>query len=111
MKENNAEILTWDIKTIINSIELVKEKLSIQEQKEYEQVKNGIKIKFPLIYYTKNWCTPIPRNQKMLIKGQDERPDINEFYEEIQERENKARKILLNNIKEVERFTGRLGET
>lgn len=94
---NPDEIYRYETKELWAVINLL-EKEEIEEySEELKQIKNGINLKFPIIYIIKGWTTEYPENKRVHIKGHGKENIVN-YYDEIDERNALMRKIILENL-------------
>ena len=61
---------------------------------EILDLKRGILTNVPIIYLLNNWFTPYPITRTVGVTGLG-KYDIQAFYDDVQERENIIRKIIL----------------
>lgn len=95
--ENPDEILEWDTMKLWNAIQQIDEETNGALKKEIDKVRNGIKLKIPIYYITQEWYDIYPTGQSVNIYGHN-KYNINDFMEELQEREKLMRKIIFDNI-------------
>lgn len=94
---------TKELWAIINMLE--KEEIK-EYEKELQQIKNGINMKFPIVYIIRNWINEYPENKRVHIKGHG-KENIIEYYDEIDERNSLMRLIILENIENNDPTTPR----
>lgn len=98
--DNPEQILDWSLEKLWMAFKLeVKE---IQEthpqykeiEEDFELVKNGIKIKYPIQYIIEEWYEMYPGSQSARIKGYGRVP-IKDFIEDKELREEIMQEILI----------------
>ena len=82
-----------------NNLSSIRRRKQYNYTEETEQIKNGIKIKIPIIYLTNEWYEIYPSSRKAKILGYGKIP-LNEFVEEKNMRETLLRKIISEQIDE-----------
>lgn len=101
---NPEEVLTWDIEKLWNTTkQLVNEQ---KYKKELHQIKFGINIEFPIHYIIYEWFELHPVSKKATIKGYG-KYKLQPFIDEVEQREELMREIILENIGKEEIATPR----
>lgn len=96
MKMTTKEL--WETYTLILEQENEEGKdLEKEYEEDTQKIKNGIKIKIPIWYITKNWYEERPEHKKVKVTGYG-KYEITSFMEEIDKREQIMRSIILDNI-------------
>lgn len=108
-KTTAEEILNWNFTQLYNAIQLIKSEGEHKiNEKTYDQIMNGIKIKVPSIYIEQEWYTLYPNSGKASVQGYN-KYNLLEFMEEIKDRETIIRQILIKILEEEEKYTPRNG--
>lgn len=81
-----------------------------QYQQEIRIIDNGRRIRIPLIYIIEKYYTPRPNTKTVKVKGYGTY-NIVKFDEEIKERENLMRTIILENMQNESPTEGRQTRT
>lgn len=99
--DNPDEVYSMNTSELWNIIGSMEIEEKIDYKTEIELIKNGINIKIPIIYIIKGWTEEHPETKRISIKAHG-KYDITEYYDEVQERNNMMRQIILENIEEDE---------
>lgn len=97
---NPEEVMDWNTTKLWNTLQTLRadEDSSISIE-EYEQVKEGVRIKVPIWYITQEWYELYPSSKKMLILGFG-KFRISDFMNEKDERDRIMRRLILENLPE-----------
>ena len=93
------EVLTWDMEKLWNALKQLTEKEEYKKDKEL--IKNGIKVKFPIQYIIQEWYKMNPENKRVTVRGYG-KWKIDDFMEEIEEREDLMRQIIIEKMEKPE---------
>lgn len=95
--DNPDEIYSWDTIELWNAIQLLEDEDKQDHYEELQQIKYGINIQVPIIYIIKDWTEEYPNNKRIAIKGHGKH-SIQDYYDEVDERNTLMRKIILSTI-------------
>lgn len=97
---NPEDVIMWSTRKLWNMFEIIVNKEKGYE-KQKQQVKFGINLEFPIHYITQEWYELYPASKKASIKGYGKFP-LQEFMDEIEQREEIMKEIIIENIEKEE---------
>lgn len=99
------DVITWDIEKLWNYFDIISQD-DTKSKELKEQIKYGIKHKFPIWYVLHEWYEIRSYYKIAVINGYGKIP-INEFMEEIEKRTQKMREYILKKLDKEELVTAR----
>ena len=83
--QNPDSIYVMSIAELWNIVQAMEEDEKKEYHKELLEIKEGYKIKIPILYLTKKWYDEYPENKRVSIKGHG-KINILDLYDEIESR-------------------------
>lgn len=93
--EDINEIFEWDLKKLWKAYQQIKEEESMHLGQETQMIKHGIRVKIPIYYIINEWYEEFPSNKRVKIEGFG-KLSIEDFYDEIEERERLIRQVIID---------------
>lgn len=90
------EVYQWDLTMLYNCAKAMEDDINPKYRKLLQQAKHGIKIKIPIYYITQEWYELYAPGKTVGVQGHG-KYNMQEFMDEIEEREKLLRKIILEN--------------
>lgn len=87
-----SEILNWNITQLYNYFLTI-----VENNKIKNKIKYGINLQIPIYYITNEYYEIYPQSKKVNIKGFG-KIDIDIFMNELEDRENLMRKIIIEQL-------------
>lgn len=107
MKLDENNILIYDIDKLWSILGYLKDSGYPISDDNYNLIKNGFKIKFPIHYLIEEWYNLYPSTKRVSIQGYG-KFKMDDFMEEVDKRKALLRTVIMENIEDDDYLKGRV---
>lgn len=104
--EDINEVLEWQTEKLWNAVQAIKLEIG-KTPRNYDEIKNGRNINFPIQYIINEWYEMYPTTKKAKILGYG-KVEIQQLLDEIEDRNTMMRQIIIDHATDDDPTTPRV---